>query len=201
MGKWSPEDDLLVKSQYGTVKPEDLSERLGGRSWTAIAKRAQYLAVHRPRTNPNSYAHFKSLELWERAWIACALDGEGTIGIGSHGKALDAYISVSNTKEPFVARFKEILRNENRIHYHIKHRNEYRRNAIYQYAVGSGPLIYVLLREIMQFLVIKREQAKLVMRFLEIQFERRNKHYTEEQWTLYKEVKRLNQRWHPDTGA
>lgn len=199
MAKWKVEDDMILRELYGWAEPDVIIAKLGGRAWTAIVKRAQYLQTHRPRTKPVEYEHLKNLQDWEKAWLACAIDAEGTIGIAKHrdykGVKLESYISISNTKEAFVARFREMLRTDNTSHYHTKHRNETRRNAIFQLSLSANPLIYVLLREIWPYSVIKQGQAKLVMRFLEIQMERRSSKYTQEQLDIYEKVRRCNKRW------
>lgn len=122
----------------------------------------------------------------QAAWLAAAIDGEGTITfhiIKDHSGYLviQPRVSIYNTSLPFLEKAKVLIGYGN-VYKYEKEAGEYRLN--------SGKLCYQVLKAIFPHLVIKRFQARKVMQFCE----RPGGSYTLKDLHIYEAVKRENYR-------
>lgn len=105
----------------------------------------------------------------ESAWLAAAVDGEGSIGIynGGGNQGRYAQIQVSNTDVRFVDRFKEIIgcgSSVMRTNFHKAHKG---RKPIFHYALKGSSRCYWVLKQIEPYLIIKRDKALKIIEELE----------------------------------
>ncbi len=139
------DDSQILASGPG----HDMSESLG------------LYQTDRQRTN---VAQVRMLAETEKAWLAAAIDGEGSIGFydfGREGRRVS--ITISNTNEPFIRRVKEIVGcggSITRTAFASDHKG---RKPIYHYNLKGSARCYKLLKQITPFLIIKREKAEKII--------------------------------------
>ena len=121
----------------------------------------------------------------EAAWLAAAIDGEGSITFfikrdKQSGKpVIEPHVSIYNNSVPFLNYAKKI----------IGFGNVYcKENRASEYRLNSQNLCYQILTQTFPFLIIKRLQARKVMQFCE----RNGGTYTLKDLHIYEAVKRAN---------
>lgn len=124
-------------------------------------------------------------------YISGIIDGEGCIGIfkeNHKGKQpiLRPLISITNSNHQLLKYLLNRLPKVKPIFYKrdiIFHKN-------WTLMFRKQEIVESILREILPFLVAKREQANLVLKFINLR--KQNKRYSQEEWKLYRIVKNLN---------
>lgn len=110
----------------------------------------------------------RKLKRWEASWLAAVIDGEGSIGLYNYGnEGRRVCIQMSNTSEEFVSRMREIIgggSNVNRISLHKSHKG---RKQMYIYSLKGSNRCYKILKQIIPFLVIKKQKAIDIIEELE----------------------------------
>jgi len=107
------------------------------------------------------------LKAWERAYIACAIDTEGTVYLdprttdGVHVHYL-ADIIIANTDERFMAKIQEILGFGNIHEHHYAPEKHYK--TVYTIHITRKNTIKDLLEQISPYLVIKKKIAKEMLK-------------------------------------
>jgi hypothetical protein len=197
--RWSHKELELLKEIYPTGQKKRILREIK-RTWEATVKRAADLGIYRGallsplEKLPNLVLNEKS-----KVWIACAIDCEGSLGLGLTKRGFYyPYISINNTKRALLNHFRKLV---GCIHKTIRFDNkrcENRKN-IYQLDMGSAPWIYALLRQIRPYFIIKGKQADLVLEFIEIldNIKRNNNGkiaYTERVHEIYGALKKLNKK-------
>lgn len=103
----------------------------------------------------------------QASWLACAIDGEGSIGIhrpydGQRGKyRYRAVVSVTNTNLAFLAQVKSLVDGN----VHVKTLPKRAGHKVCFAVDIKARAIPNLLEQIQPYLVIKQQQAKLVLQF------------------------------------
>lgn len=118
----------------------------------------------------------------DKAWLACAIDGEGTIVFGKRGgKRHNNLVTVAiyNTNRNFLENCQRIAKTGQirLIHPHRENEKQY-----FHFVIWKHTPILQLLKEILPFLIIKKLEAEKAIRLIE-----------EHQWRLtlkYPETKR-----------
>jgi len=124
----------------------------------------------------------------ESAWLAAAIDGEGTITFfmttdqHTDKPKIQPHISIYNTSVPFLKKAKNIIGYGNVYIHPEKNCHEYR--------INSGNICCQILKFIFPHLVIKRFQARKMIQFCE----RPAGKYTLKDLHIYEAVKRANYR-------
>lgn len=197
--RWSHKELEFLKEIYPTGQKKQILTEIK-RTWEATVKRAGDLGIYRGALLP-PLEQLPDLVLDEKSkvWIACAIDCEASLGLSLTKRGFyNPYISINNTKKALLNHFRKLV---GCIHKTIRlqdKRYENRKN-IYQFDMGSAPWIYVLLKQIRPYFVIKRKQADLVVEFIEILdgIKRNNNGriaYTERVHEIYGELKKLNRK-------
>lgn len=110
----------------------------------------------------------RTLTKVERAWLAGVIDGEGSVGLYNYGsQGRRAQISMGNTVPAFVARMREIIgcgSSVMRINFGPKHHG---RKPMYLYTLKGSARCYKILRQILPYLIIKRDKASSIIAELE----------------------------------
>lgn len=198
---WTAEEDSIIKEFYVSQKKEDLLKLLKNRTWCAIIARAHFLKQYKMQYTPIDSNKNLQISDVESAWLACAIDGEGTIELRKqtypHGWCMTPRISIYNTNMDFVIHCKDIL-NVGSI-YTTDSRDREKKD--HSFTVSSAHEIYTVLKKIKNFLIIKKEIATLLLEFLDIQKELikiggvyKKRRYTERQHEIYKEIRNLNKK-------
>lgn len=114
----------------------------------------------------------RQLKPWERAYIACAIDTEGSIvldprttnGITTHYASC---ITIANTEKAFLKRIKEILGFGNIHTYKFNKSRQKHFKNIHTLLISRKNTLIDLLEQIIPYLIIKREQAKHLLSILQ----------------------------------
>jgi hypothetical protein len=212
--RWTIDELELLKKLYAEgVMYRDMSKQLPRHTAIGIASHAKLIGLPR-RVNwmTTDYQWIRKRGCWERwaedppnlssvelAYIAGILDGEGTISL-SRGKAKKGYcgarftprITVSNTSLKLIDWLKERLEMTNPS---IVVRHTWKPNKpVYNISVTSFRAI-ALAKALIQYLVIKREQAQILLDYYEVRKEKNYMGaYTQEEFDLYVRVVKLNNR-------
>lgn len=117
----------------------------------------------------------KPLSPTQKAWLAGFIDGEGFIGITFQRKKetsqqsasplFHPYLIITNTNEDSILYVKKLIR-EGCI-YKLKG-NSPRLSPTFQYKLTTKRVLKSFLKEVEPFLIVKKKQCKLIMKFLEI---------------------------------
>jgi hypothetical protein len=129
-------------------------------------------------------------------YLAGIIDGEGTITIGRQKQykretyVFRTWIFVANTFKPLV----ELLKQRHGGNWALGGKPRTKRyKQGYVWHMLDRETIAPLLRSIMPYLVVKRRQAELVLRFIESrQLQPRGAAYTPEEFRIYETVRDMN---------
>ena len=106
----------------------------------------------------------------ETAWLACALDAEGTIYVTNSGRGrLIPRIEVTNTDPRFINKCHQIT--------HVgfifmKRGQKINWKPCWYWRSGSSHDIHGILRQVLPYLIIKKSQAEIVLTFIEMRASR-----------------------------
>ena len=108
------------------------------------------------------------LVAWQAAWLAAVIDGEGSIGLYNYGKeGRRVCIQISNTNKNFITEMRRIIgcgSQINRTNWHKSHKG---RKPMYLYSLKGSNRCYWILKQIIPYLIIKREVALSIIKELE----------------------------------
>lgn len=202
---WKAEEDSVLREFYRTIADnrDEILTKIP-RTWGAIRKRAKQLGLFRGNYIPpiDRLPDYRPSEK-VKVWLGCAVDCEGSIMIAkrlgpalTNGFSLLPVVDFCNTKRDIVERFRELTFPT--LNLSKCDRNNPRWKAKYTLKVAKMPFVYVLLKKISPYLVIKNNQANLIIEFIEIESARlrsRTKYrrpYLPRQIEIFKELKNLN---------
>ena len=169
---YSAEEDARLWQHYPTATKAELQALFPGRSLRGLAVRASRLGVHKnhdawevgiPCTGSVG-AHLSEVD---KAYLAGIIDGEGCIMLqrripkGKRNPTYTLFLSITNTSPQLIAWLNEKLRgrcyNTVTAHTNPKHRTKY------EWILAGNRQVMAFLKDIAPYLVIKREQAELLM--------------------------------------
>lgn len=197
---WTVQDNQLIFDLFPNAPKEEILDKMD-RTWGAIIKRAAELKVRRGALLPplEKTVHL-SLSEKDKVWVACAIDCEGSLGVALTKRGFyNPFISINNTKRELVQHFRTLIGCLNK-HIQLVTRKEIDpRKNVYAFHLGSASLIYHLLCQIRPYLIIKGQQADLVIEFIESIDAMKKQNggrisYTERHHEIYQELKALNRK-------
>ena len=111
------------------------------------------------------------MEPEERAWLACAIDCDGHVGIKlqkqkQKGKIYEyvmPLIGFSNTSPPLTDRFGELI--DSKIHHNRKQSRPYEEKRISKTSTQGTKKIKAILEQIIPYMIAKRKRAEFVLEF------------------------------------
>jgi hypothetical protein len=105
----------------------------------------------------------------EAAWLAAAIDGEGSFGLYDYGReGRRVLIQMGNTNEAFVGEMRRIIGCGSSI-YRTKFAASHKgRKPIYHYVLKGSARCYWVLKQLVPYLIIKKEKASKIIRNLEL---------------------------------
>lgn len=173
---WTPQEIQLLRELWPGAKREAIATALHKRSWVAIHSKAFELQVRRLGTsnyflNPLKRLPDLDLSEIEKVDIARMLDTEGTIGVAlqktqrKHPR-YKPHIHFGNTDVRLLRHFLRLTRCRRQI---VKNQLNGNRKPIHSVFIVDDAHIYAVLKAVYPYLVIKGEQATLVMEFIELQ--------------------------------
>lgn len=105
----------------------------------------------------------------EAAWLAGVIDGEGSVGLYDYGReGRRVQIQMGNTNENFVKEMKRIIGNIGSTVYRtIFEKSHKGRKPMYHYTLKGSLRCYFVLKQVIPYLIIKKEKAESIIRKLE----------------------------------
>lgn len=123
--------------------------------------------------------HLRLLTIRDLSYIAGIIDGEGCFSIGKHHThkkpELFPLLDITNTNIKLINYLQDVLPSN-----YIKHRENYGKNAkkSYTYRIYNPLKLELFLNKIIPFLILKKEQAKNMLEFIEMKdIKKRGKYY------------------------
>lgn len=108
------------------------------------------------------------MTLIDRAWLAAAIDGEGSIGLYDYGKeGRRVCIQMGNTNKDFVKKMREIIGCGSTVYRHEFHGSHHGKKPMYHYTLKGSVRCYAVLRQIRDYLIIKKDKADKIINELE----------------------------------
>lgn len=110
----------------------------------------------------------RKLKKEEASWLAGAIDGEGSIGLYDfrrEGRRVS--ITLANSNKDFVLRARKVIgcgSTVYRTNLHLSHKG---RKPIYMYCLKGSNRCYWLLKQIIPYLIIKKDKASDIIKELE----------------------------------
>lgn len=136
----------------------------------------------------------------EAAWLAGVIDGEGSIGLYDYGReGRRVLIQVSNTNEAFVNKMRELIGCGSKVlrtNQHLKKDMRFPhlgRKPIFHYALKGSARCYVVLKQIIPYLIIKKQLAQTIVDEIESKPFGRWKNQLEEKKMIHSE--RMKETW------
>jgi hypothetical protein len=116
--------------------------------------------THRPEV--------RKLTKVEAAWLAGVIDGEGSIGLYDYGReGRRVQIQMGNTSEAFVQRFREIIGCGSTV-FRVEHGAGHKgRKPMFHFTLKGSERCYQILKQVLPYLIIKREVAAAIIKELE----------------------------------
>jgi hypothetical protein len=180
--RWTQEEIEFLKTHYLRIPKDELISTLG-RSWSGIKEKAQKLGIASRYGIVRRKSLVKELTEVEKAYVAMALDCEGSIVPQIGPDYYGIRIRIPNTSKPLVDRIKEII-GDGQVYVHDKGRKK----AMWSYVLTGLNPVYDLLKQISPYLIVKSRQAKVAMKFCESRFNNYGK-VTEEEIKLLRDIK------------
>lgn len=104
----------------------------------------------------------------EAAWLACAIDGEGSFGLYDYGKeGRRVLIQVGNTSEAFVNEFKRIIGCGSSVLRTERMSGHLGTKPMYHFTLKGSARCYWVLKQVIPYLIIKKEKAESIVSELE----------------------------------
>lgn len=198
--KWTQEEDDLLRAVWNSERHTAILAQFPGRSWKSLRWRANHiLRLTRSASLAAIYPDRPTICLTETeaAYVAGIVDGEGWIGMtmrknpakgARRAYGVTTYLGVANTNTALLEWLAE------KIHCRIVGRPL----TLGVKPKGAGLVtnqqqIQVILHQIMPYMIIKRPQAEIMLRFLARRFALAYQApYTQEDVDDYNELKRRN---------
>jgi len=203
--KWSLDDIKYLRAKYPCKKAEKIAKKLG-RSKDSIRHKADRLKVraqYRASYQKSEITeNLQRLTNFEKGYIAGFVDGEGWIGLhtgkmkykGQTTIRLEPCVKVSNTN---LEAFKFISKLIGAKHVSVDNvrQTTMNRKALWDLRMQRHKEICAFLKIFKDLLVIKKNQAKLLLKFCKSRLSKgRGIPYSDEEVQIYHELKELNKR-------
>lgn len=205
---WKTEEIQVLRELFCQVAKEEILSRLPRRTWSGISHKAAYLKIRRRRHGTLEEVPKLKLSEVQKTWLACAIDAEGAVGLSAipqkrankqKVRVYKPHVQVGNTYFQFIEHFKELLYKRLKI-IELDHSGKNQKN-VYLYSIFSMPEVYSVLKTISPYLIIKKKQAELVLKWIELEDERMRRtyfgdplQYSDEQKEIWKALMVLNHR-------
>lgn len=109
----------------------------------------------------------RKLALTEAAWLAGVIDGEGSISIGLYNYKREGrrvLIQMGNTNERFVRKVRSIIGCGSRVRRHKFAPSHKGRKLMYCYSLKGSIRCYFVLKQVLPYLIIKKQLAKKILK-------------------------------------
>lgn len=202
---FSNEELEIIKKLYHCASKEKILKKLPKKTWQAIQWKASDLGYKRLLQWEINLNRNLNLSKIDKSWLAAAIDFEGALCIlvgNGNRNTFRTIIEINNTNIKLIESFKNRMKSENAITKVVKGGNQ---KDCYHLVISKKEEVYMILKELLPFLVAKIQQAKLIMEFIEIHsitlinhkkihYNRKRMKLTKRQEEIVYEIKKLNRR-------
>lgn len=193
-GDFWTQEELTVLKEHWKKKGKDVCSLLPNRTWGAIKRKASLLQLKRRKIE---ILPPLDLEEWQKGYVAATIDDEGTMSIHTGSRPFRQHfpiVFVTNTAFNLLQHIRTLLQG-GRVKPHQKATPK--RNASWRWWLSGYQNIKMLLEELLPYLFIKRELAKLIIEYCSSRLNRGAKpgHHlglTERERQIIEEVKIIN---------
>lgn len=110
----------------------------------------------------------RKFKKWETAWLAGMIDGEGSIGLYDYGReGRRVQIQMANSEKKLVDRFREVIGCGTSVYRTNIHKSHKGRKPMYQYSLKGSNRCYWVLKQVIPFLIAKKDKASAIINELE----------------------------------
>ena len=190
---WTPEEDQVLRRHYPTSTNAEIEALLPNRPLHGIKVRASRLGLQKQLAfhemgMPFTGSVIGHLPETEKAYLAGIVDGEGCITLhrrspqGKNNPVYALFVEISNTSPALKKWLDE--RFPDKTYYRFITKAQPHHKQGYEWVLSGNRQVMVFLREIVPYLVIKREQAELLAQgYVHLS--------EEERFVLYKKLRDL----------
>lgn len=190
---WTKEEEKLLRENYKDLPKDKLMELLHRRSWETIIKKGRSMNLPFRYNHPLKKARpFKPLTDFEKGYLCGVIDGEGSLNISysrGNGRYRSRYIphlTICNTDITLLKRCNQIMSGYGRLSdFTLKN------GKCSTLTIGRLNEIKIVLEAIVDGLVAKREQAKLLLEFIK-KYEGKLRVWGEDFAEIHEKMKELN---------
>jgi len=123
----------------------------------------------RARERVEKRPEIRRFTIAEAVWLAGVVDGEGSFGLYDYGReGRRVMIQMGNTSEAYVKEMKRIIggvgSTVHRTNFHKTHKG---RKPIYHYVLKGSARCYAVLKQIIPYLIIKKNKAEKIVHEIE----------------------------------
>jgi hypothetical protein len=186
---WSERELELVNNHFSSMNHKELLEMLPNRTLAGLRSKAYTIGLKKPPTPKNDVPNI--LSETQKAYLAGLIDGEGTITLELRKSrcnkklVIEPLLQIANTDSPLLREVKKMLGIGN---VHITVHKEIRQ-PMHSYRIGSQQGVLKILEQIHDYLILKKPQSELVIKWLKIH--KFGKKITQKEIEMFRESKKL----------
>lgn len=197
---WTQEECELLRAYWADNGRPKLLSLLPLKDWSSIRHKAFELGLAKKAFAKywRTYNKVQSVNLSEaeRGYLAGIIDGEGTLRVMRALKSWYApFIQITNTNEALMDWLQRLLGEKGIGHvYHERFRKKPNHKLKHVYNIAAVQGVKQILDQIAPLLVIKKEQAKLLLEFISMKEEKADYGVLPREQEIFEELKLLNKR-------
>jgi hypothetical protein len=213
MNYWNNERMTLLHRLYPSAQREEILTVFPERNWNAIAAKATRERIGRiapmRRLNPKEYP---VLDTESRKIAAWSIAFEGAIGLNKLTPTrymaqrrpcryieLAPAITLGNTNQELLTKFSRLMNGYGKVdngrdNSLTKNGTIYSCKPLWRWSIRGVPETQGFLQQILPFLPAKKKQGELLLEYTVLRLSRWRLPYSEREFEIYEEIKRLNQR-------
>lgn len=101
----------------------------------------------------------------EASWLAGVIDGEGSIGLYNYGReGRRVLVQIGNTNEKFVKKVRAVIGCGSSVRRHKFASSHKGRKPMYHYCLKGSIRCYFVLKQVLPYLIIKKQLAKKILK-------------------------------------
>jgi len=190
---WSFEELEFLINNYDKLPNEEIAKKLG-KSIRAVRSKAYRLGLRKPWGLAVKKSDIPELSPTDAAYIAGFLDGDGCITISGRHTTPEPMVLFDNTDPSIIRWLLKKLGSKHNIRRGKPKKGKWRPTM--RVAVTGIADVYYLLKQLLPYLIIKREQAELTLKYCESRLNKVGKRppITSEELALVDKIRELNKR-------
>jgi hypothetical protein len=120
-----------------------------------------------PKPWIDSKPEIRTLKKWEAAWLAGVVDSDGSVGLYDYGReGRRVQVQVANVCVPFLDRVRDVIGCGSQVN-HVHSSSHLGKKPMFNYSLKGSCRCYWLLRQIVPYLIVKKEVAARIIREVE----------------------------------